>query len=224
MLAVNLQVALATMPLSPVLWVGQPGTPVTLPGRTQLRRLGLVAAAVVALPLAFQAASNWLPVQLWLHRGSFGRLDPILGYDIGFYIFTLPLIDDLTTWLLVLLALSAAASIAIYILGGRMGVTPRAGLFVAPGPRQHLAILAAVAFLVLAVDTWFTPARQLLAPSGLIFGASLHRCGGPHPGRPRPVRRRAAVRRARAGGCPPIARPDGGRHRALRASPRSAPV
>jgi len=171
-LAVNLQVALATMPLSPVLWVGQPGAPVTLPGRTQLHRLGLVAAAVVALPMAFQAASNWLPLQLWLHRGSFGRRDPILGYDIGFYIFTLPLIDDLASWLLVLLALSAAASIAIYILGGRLGVTPRAGLFVAPGPRQHLAILAAVAFLVLAFDTWFTPARELLSPSGLIFGAS----------------------------------------------------
>ena len=127
---------------------------------------------MVALPMSFQAASNWLPVQLWLHRGSFGRLDPILGYDIGFYIFTLPLIDDITSWLLVLLALSAAASIAIYVLGGRLGVTPRAGLFVAPGPRQHLAILAAVAFLVLAVDTWFTPARELLSPSGLIFGAS----------------------------------------------------
>ena len=84
--------------------------------------------------MAFQAASNWLPVQLWLHRGTFGRLDPVLGYDIGFYIFTLPLIDDIASWLLVLLALSAAASIAIYILGGRLGMTPRAGLFVAPGP------------------------------------------------------------------------------------------
>ena len=131
-----------------------------------------MGAALVALPMSFQAASNWLPVQLWLHRGTFGRLDPVLGYDIGFYIFTLPLIDDMASWLLVLLALSAAASIAIYILGGRLGVTPRAGLFAAPGPRQHLAILAAVAFLVIAFDTWFTPARELLSPSGLIFGAS----------------------------------------------------
>jgi uncharacterized protein len=171
-LAVNLQVALAAMPLSPVLWVGQPGTAVTLPGRKQLRRLGFAAAAVIALPMAFEAASNWLPVQLWFHRGSFGRQDPILGYDIGFYVFTLPLIDDIASWLLVLLALSAAASIAIYILGGRVGVTPRAGLFVSPGARQHLAMLAAAAFLVLAVNTWFTPARQLLTPSSLIFGAS----------------------------------------------------
>jgi hypothetical protein len=64
----------------------------------------------------------------------------------------------------VLLALSRAASIAIYILGAA-GRDPRAGLSSRRARAQHLAILAAVAFLVLAVDTWFTPARQLLSPS-----------------------------------------------------------
>ena len=171
-LTVNLEMALRAMPLSPVLWVGQPSMPVTLPGRPQLRRGARLAAALVSLPLAFRAGAEWLPIQLWLHRVPFGRADPILGYDIGFYIFTLPVLEGVLSWLFALLAFSSVASGVVYFLAGRIAVTPRAGLFVAPEVRRHLAVLVAAVFAILAVSAWIAPAHQLLEPSGLIFGAS----------------------------------------------------
>ena len=123
-----------------------------------------------------------------------------------------------------LLALSAAASIAIYVARRTAGLTAARRPLRRARPATHLAILAAVAFLVLAVDAWFTPARQLLAPSGLIFGASYTDVAVRIPA--------ARVQFVVALLCAAlalvaarrIARPDGGRHRALRASPRSAPV
>ena len=78
------------MPPTPVLWVGQPAVPVTLPGRPQLQRLVALVSAVAALPLAFQASSQWLPIQMWRNAVPFGQADPVLGHDVGFYVFTLP--------------------------------------------------------------------------------------------------------------------------------------
>jgi uncharacterized protein len=171
-LALNLQHALRSLPLAPVLWVGRPAAPVALPGRAQLKRVAYAGAALASLPLAFQASSQWLTVQLWLHRGPFGRQDPVLGRDIGFYVFSLPVLGGVTSWLLFLLALCAIGSLAVYALGGRLGDSQRLELRVAPEVRRHLAVLAAATFLVLAVEAWLAPARQLLSSSGLVFGVS----------------------------------------------------
>jgi uncharacterized protein len=171
-LLVNLRHALAALPQAPVLWVGQPAVPVTLPGRPQLLRLAGVVAIIAALPLAFQASSLWLPIRMWRNAVPFGQADPVLGHDVGFYVFTLPVAGALGTWLLLLLALAAVGSIGVYVLGGRIGMSARDGLTFAPAARRHLAILAAATFLVLAYEAWLSPPRQLISGGPLIFGAS----------------------------------------------------
>jgi len=171
-LLVNLRHALAGLPPMPVLWVGQPAVPVTLPARAQLVRLLALVSAVAALPLAFQASSLWLPIQMWRNAVPFGQADPVLGHDVGFYVFTLPVAGALGTWLLLLVALAAVGSIGVYVLGGRIAMNPRDGLTIAPTVRRHLAFLAAAAFLVLAFEAWLSPPRQLITGGPLIFGAS----------------------------------------------------
>jgi uncharacterized membrane protein (UPF0182 family) len=171
-LAANFAYALAATPLSPVIFVGQPAVAVSLPGRSQLRRLAWLLAALAALPLAFQAAGEWLALQLWWHAVPFGRQDPILGHDVAFYVFTLPVLDDVTTWAFMLIALCALGSGAVYVLAGRLALSPREGLFVAPEVRRHLSLLVAAALLVLAVQAWLQPAHQLVSASSLFFGAS----------------------------------------------------
>jgi uncharacterized protein len=171
-LLVNLRHALGGIPTTPVLWVGQPAVPVTLPGRTQLLRLVALIAAIAALPLAFQASSLWLPIQMWRKAVPFGHADPVLAHDVGFYVFALPVAGALGTWLLLLVALAAIGSIGIYVLGGRLGMSQRDGLMIAPSVRRHLAFLAAATFLVLAFEAWLSPPRQLISGGPLIFGAS----------------------------------------------------
>ena len=40
--------------------------------------------------LASVAAQNWLYVLAFLDKEPFGKVDPVFGYDIGFYMFQLP--------------------------------------------------------------------------------------------------------------------------------------
>ncbi len=171
-LLLNLRHALGGLPQTPVLWIGQPAVPVTLPGRAQLLRLVGIVSVVAALPLAFQASSLWLPLLMWRNAVPFGQADPVLGHDASFYVFTLPVAGALGSWLLLLLALAAVGSIGVYVLGGRIAMSPRDGLTIAPSVRRHLAVLAAGAFLVLAFEAWLSPPRQLVSGGPLIFGAS----------------------------------------------------
>ena len=48
------------------------------------RLVGLGVAVAVGLFCGLAAQSNWVTVQLFLHGGSFGMVDPEFGYDIGF--------------------------------------------------------------------------------------------------------------------------------------------
>jgi uncharacterized membrane protein (UPF0182 family) len=172
LLAANFRVALRSLPPSPIVWVGQPGVPVALPSGARLERLSRIVAAAIALPFALQAAAQWWSVQLWMHQVPFGHVDPVLGHDVAFYVFTLPLLTGALAWLLTLLAFALIGSLVLYGIGGRLGLNARAGLFVASDARRHLGVIVAGVFAVLAAQAWLAPAHQLLEPSGLIFGAS----------------------------------------------------
>src|SRR5689334_1139789 len=61
-----------------------------LAGR-QLTGFALPGAAVLALVFAISSANNWLDWLTFFNAGSFGIRDPLLGHDLSFYIFRLPI-------------------------------------------------------------------------------------------------------------------------------------
>ena len=76
-----------------------------------LRRLVLIAApAVLGLFAAGAAAQQWETVQLFLHRQTVGTADPQFGLDLGFYLFTLPMLRFVVSFLMAVTVLSAGAS------------------------------------------------------------------------------------------------------------------
>ena len=73
-----------------------------------LRRLTLPATLGVALLSASGAAGGWLGVLLFLHRTPFGVTDPVFGRDIGYYVFTVPVVASAIGLVTILAALSVA--------------------------------------------------------------------------------------------------------------------
>ncbi len=144
---------------------------VTMDART-IKRLAIGAAALVSLLIAFAAGGQWETWLYYQHATPFGRVDPIIGRDIGFYLFTLPLLEGVHSLLLVLTLLTAGATLAIYVLGDEIGLDPTRGLFVSGRATRHLAGLAALLFLVLGFGAWLQIPQLLTSTAGNMTGAT----------------------------------------------------
>jgi len=171
-LTVNLRMALASIGDARPIIVTRQGVEVPLPGRRQLQTLASVAAVVVALLIGLFAGGEWEIWAAWRNAVPFGQSDPILGHDVGFYVFTLPflrLVHGLAQALIILAALAAGG---IYLISGNLTSGFPSRVMMSRGARRHLAILAALFFATLALGAWMSRAEYLVQPSGLIHGAS----------------------------------------------------
>jgi uncharacterized protein len=172
MLWFNLRIALRALRPREFMIATAQGPQVITVDPVKVRPFVSVAALVVALMVGVFGSSQWDTWLFFLHATPFGRPDPILGYDIGFYVFTLPLLEMLHGLAMTLVLLTLAGVVGAYVAGGSLALDPVRGLFVAAGARRHIAALAAVLFLVAAFGAWLQIPGQLFSPSGVIFGAS----------------------------------------------------
>ena len=140
--------------------------------RRRLQGPATALSAVVALLFGIRAASDW---ELWLmawNAQPFGATDPILGRDVGFYVFQLPLLEAVQSTLLGLVAVALVATVAVYGVAGTVSLDVVRGLRVGPAARRHVSILVAALFLVFAFGAWLDVPRLLVTSSGLLHGAT----------------------------------------------------
>ncbi len=97
------------------------------------------------------------------HAGSWGLTDPVLGYDIGFYVFALPLLRAVLTFALVISFLVSVVCVAGYATTGVLRVS-EGGMVMTDSTRMHLGLLLAGFLLLLAVR--FEVGRALLLLTG----------------------------------------------------------
>jgi hypothetical protein len=77
--------------------------------------VGIAIAVLAGIGGGAHLAGDWQDVLLFLHGHAFGAADPVFHMDYGFYVFTLPVIDDISALLwgaAVLGFLGAAAIVA----------------------------------------------------------------------------------------------------------------
>ena len=149
-----------------------PETPPLVLDKKSLRTIITGVAGLVALFMALFASGQWLTFLQYQHATTFGTVDPLLGRDIGFYVFELPFLDFLRYMLLAITVLSLIGCSAIYLIAGALGYQPEAGLQINRRTRQHLGLLIAALFLIMAWGASLDMPRLLLTPSGVIQGAS----------------------------------------------------
>ncbi|MBK5295981.1 MAG: UPF0182 family protein [Vicinamibacteria bacterium] len=171
-LVATMRVALAHLPQRELVMMSPEGPMSFNLDRRRLQAPATAIAAVIALFFGTRAAADW---QLWLmalHAQPFGTTDPILGKDVGFYVFQLPVLEAVQGTLLGLVVIAMVASVAVYALAGTVSFDAARGLRVGPPARRHLSVLAAALLLVLAFGAWLDVPRLLVSPSGLIHGAT----------------------------------------------------
>ncbi|MDR0945603.1 MAG: UPF0182 family protein [Bifidobacteriaceae bacterium] len=117
--------------------------------------------AFVAIPLILglfaggAVQGQWQTILQFMHRTQFGTTDPQFGMDISFFVFVLPLLRFIVTFLMTTIFLALLAGVIIeYLYGGlRVGIK-------GPGPRitkaarAHLGVGAALFCLAIACQYW----------------------------------------------------------------------
>src|SRR3989454_12822226 len=95
------------------------------------RRRGALATTLPLMwPLPIPAfffglagGDEWDMLLRWVNQVPFGTTDPVFGRDIGFYFFTLPVLEFVRGWLLVALIVIAIGVVTLYFVRGVIGVS-----------------------------------------------------------------------------------------------------
>ncbi len=142
--------------------------------REQIRRLVGVGSLVVSLMISLAGSSEWMRWLQFRNGVPFGVADPILGHDISFYVFRLPLFDLAQQVVMAVLAVALVGSAAAYVLAGTLNFTKRGGVSVAHRARLHLSLLLAAIFLVFAVNAYLQVPHLLtdITSPGIVPGGS----------------------------------------------------
>jgi len=173
----NLWVAISSIASPYIVLAGRSGGSTVQPAiiqREHLFRITGLACLAVSVLMGLVAGSEWLSwLQFW-HHVPFGIVDPILGHDIGFYIFRLPMLEFGEQLLMTLLIFSFIGSAVAYVLAGTLNYSRRGGVSVASKARVHLSLLAAAFFLALAYHAYLDIPHLLttLGGAGTVHGAS----------------------------------------------------
>ena len=134
-------------------------------------KLLLAGALIVALITAAIASAQWMTVLMAIHGVPVGSVDPVLGRDIGFYLFRLPAISAALGTLVVLTILSLAGVLALYVMRGAVVLRQRAS--VEPAAARHIGALLVLLFVLFAAQLWMVDAAALLySNTGPLAGAS----------------------------------------------------
>jgi uncharacterized membrane protein (UPF0182 family) len=138
--------------------------------RRRVQPFAGAGAALIAVLFGLWASNQWPAWLMFRYAEPFGDRDPILGYDLGFYIFRLPFLANLYGYLFALLIVSALAAGAVYVVAGALNFRGRARI---GGPaRRHLAILAAALLLLLAFGAYLDIPNMLVRPAGIVHGVA----------------------------------------------------
>ena len=177
-LFLNLHLARRTMRGSRITFgTGPDGRPIALDAGP-VSNLATPVALVAAFAFAIAGARHWMTWLYFANGVSFGQTDPQFGRDVSFYVFRLPLWQNLQQQAIVVAVLALIGCALYYVLSGSFVIEPRSQsgfwprLRLVTSARRHLGILAGVVFLLVAWGAWLELSDLLLTPGNVIFGAS----------------------------------------------------
>jgi uncharacterized membrane protein (UPF0182 family) len=142
--------------------------------RTEIVRIIKPLSIMISAALAFFAAQwgaqQWENVLLFTNRLPVGMVDPVIGKDIGFYLFSLPFLEIINSFSRFILLATAALSAAVYYVRGGIVLSER-GLVVEKNVRQHLAVLIGMLSCSVAVSFYLGSFELLYSSNGAFNGA-----------------------------------------------------
>lgn len=116
-------------------------------------------------------SERWAEVLAATRATVFDRREPLLGLDVSFYVFQIPVLELLRYWLLGLSTLALISVSLLYLLSRNSLSEGRFEGF-SRLQRHHLYFLGGCFLLAIALYQWIDRYELLFSPRGVTFGAS----------------------------------------------------
>ena len=136
----------------------------------RVKPLSMLAAFMLALLAGNWGATRWEDLLLFINRVNVGSVDPVMGTDIGFFLFSLPFLDMLRKFFLFTMLAAVFLSGVVYYFRGGIAVSERGANFDAK-VRKHLAVVVGVFSFIVAAGFYLDSFKLLQADNGAFYGA-----------------------------------------------------
>jgi uncharacterized membrane protein (UPF0182 family) len=162
----------ASLPSSRTILIG--GQPVQMPVDAVLRVMGIGGSLFIAFASGAGMMEQWPTLALYLYapRASGGVFDPIFGRALSFYLFTLPVWQIVSGWLMFLAVLVCALAVLFMVMTGRgrtIGETRDSSM---PLPWRGFSVTFAALLLMLAVRLYISRFELLLEAHTIFSGVT----------------------------------------------------
>lgn len=141
-----------------------------IPGRW-LTLTAFAGAAFLAFLFSAAVSGHWFDVLVWLERHPFDLVEPLFSKNVGFYVFTLPLLRLVQNLAFLLLVAALVILCVLYVTSGGLEIAENRIHF-RPGPLRHVVANFALLFLVLAWGYRLDLYELLFSSRGIVYGAS----------------------------------------------------
>jgi uncharacterized protein len=132
--------------------------------------LSILASAILAILAGNWGAMQWQKVLLFTNMVTVGTNDPVIGKDVGFYLFALPLLEMLKGFAGFMVPATMVMVAAVYYVRGGVTLTER-GATIDEKVRKHLAVLVGIFALTVAAGFYLDGFGLLLSGNGVFHGA-----------------------------------------------------
>ncbi len=135
-----------------------------------VKPLALLVGMLLALFAGNWGALRWEEILLFMNRANVGTVDPVIGKDIGFYLFSLPFWEMLKGFAGFVVLATAVMVGSVYFVRGGIILTER-GASVDEKVRRHLAVLVGILACVVAAGFYLDSFRLLYSNNVAFYGA-----------------------------------------------------
>jgi uncharacterized membrane protein (UPF0182 family) len=161
----------------------------------RVRRVGIALTALIAVIIGFVTPGSWLTFVRAFNAVPFGVKDPIFHHDLSFYIFVVPALQYISTFIFWTVIVALVVSFAVHLLLGgirpeRRRVSPltpggaatsptgmanrmrrNIGVQSESGAVAHLSALLGALFILTGLGYFLKAWGLLYSTSGVVFGA-----------------------------------------------------
>ena len=133
--------------------------------------LRVVAGVILGLMVGLPAMSQWQEWKLFVNQQSFGINESLFNQDVSFYVFRLPFLGFIASWIFGAFILITLVTAAMHYLNGGIRLQ-NLGNKVTPAAKAHLSVMLAVLALARAAGYWLSRFDLLGSTRGVVQGAT----------------------------------------------------